>query len=60
MKSRKNWIKKAIITSCKNKEKLYKIWMKDPNNTVKKENYKNYIKILNRIINQAKEDHERK
>ena len=60
MKPRKNWITKAIIASCKNKEQLYKIWKKDLNNTVKKENYKNYIKILNRIINRAKEDHERK
>ena len=60
MKPRKKCITKAIITSCKNKEKLYKIWKKDPNNTVKKENYKNYIKILNRIINQAQDDHERK
>ena len=32
MKPRKDWVTKAIMISSKTKEKLYKIWKKDPNN----------------------------
>lgn len=60
MKPRNSWISRAIIVSCKNKEKLYNIWKNDPTNITKKEEYKKYVKILNRIINQAKEDFDKK
>ena len=36
MKRRKDWVTNAIILSSKTKEKLYKIWKKDPNNNKKK------------------------
>ena len=36
MKPRKDWLTKAIMISTKTKEKLYKIWKKDPNNNRKK------------------------
>ena len=39
---RKNWITSAIIKSCVTKEKLYKLWKKDPNNTKKRENYRKF------------------
>ena len=32
IKPRKDWVTKAIMISSKTKEKLYKIWKKDPNN----------------------------
>ena len=34
------------------KEKLYKLWKKDPNNTRKREKYKKFINILKNIIKQ--------
>ena len=46
---RKNWITKAIMKSCNTKEKLYKLWKKDPNNTIKREEYKksnNLLKVM--------------
>ena len=35
MKPRKDWLTKAIMISSKTKEKLYRIWKKDPNNNRK-------------------------
>lgn len=57
---RKNWITIGITTSCRTKEKLYKIWKNDPNNEEKKENYKKYAKSLQKIINQAKLNYDKK
>jgi hypothetical protein len=57
---RKSWITKAIIKSCLTKERLYKQWKKDPNNTLKKDAYKNYAKILHKTINIARNSHEKK
>ena len=37
------------------KEKLYKLWKEDPNNTKKRENYRKFNLILKKIINKAKE-----
>ena len=56
---RKNWITSAIMTSCNKKEKLYKTWQKDPENSIKRSNYQNYAKTLNQIINKAKEDYDK-
>ena len=52
---RKNWITSAIIKSYVTKEKLYKLWKKDPNNTKKREDYRKFNLILKKIINKAKE-----
>ena len=54
MKPRKDWITKAIIKSCCTKEKRYKLWKRDPNNTRKREEYKKFTIILKNIINKAK------
>ena len=55
MKPRKDWIIMAIMKSCNTKEKLYKIWKKDPNNTRKREEYRKFTNIPKNIINKAKE-----
>ena len=55
MKSRKDWITKAIMKSCSTKEKLCKLWKRDPNNTRKREEYKKFTNILKNIINKAKQ-----
>ena len=57
---RKNWITKAIITSCNKKELLYNIWKLEPNNEKLKVEYKNYEKILSKIIKHAKLVHDRR
>lgn len=44
---------------CKKRE-TQEIWKNDPKNTTKKDNYKNYVKILNQIINKAKENYDKK
>ena len=54
LKPRSKWITKAIVTSCSKKELLYKIWKAEPNNQITKTEYKNYVKILNKVINEAK------
>lgn len=51
---RSSWITKGILTSCKQKEFLYAIWKKNPNNVQAKIDYKTYIKILDKVINEAK------
>ena len=60
MKPRKDWITKAIMKSCSTKEKLYKLWKKDPNNTRRREEYKKFTNILKNIINNAKESYDKK
>lgn len=57
---RKNWITKAIIKSCNKKEALYKEVKAEPNNENLKNKYKNYVKILNKIIKDAKINYEKK
>ena len=47
MKPWKDWVTKAIMISTKTKEKLYKIWKKDPNNNRKREEYKKCDKSKN-------------
>ena len=56
---RKDWITKAIMISCEKKEQLYIKMRKEPNNNHIKLEYKNYIKRLNKVINEAKIKHER-
>lgn len=51
---RKNWITNGIITSCNKKELLYQIWRKNPLNETYKNDYKNYVKLLNKVIKAAK------
>ena len=60
MKPRKDRITKAIMKSCSIKEKLYKLWKRDPNNTRKREEYKKFTNILKNIINKAKESCDKK
>lgn len=48
------WVTKGILTSCLRKEKLYLRWKNDKENTKKKDEYKAYVKILDKIINSAK------
>ena len=41
MKPRKDWITKAIMKFCSTKEKLYKLWKRNPNNTRNEKNIRN-------------------
>ena len=59
MKSIKDWITKAIMKFCSTKEKLYKLWKKDPNSR-KREEYKKFTKVLKNIINKIKELYNKK
>ena len=43
------------MKSCSTKEKLYKLWKRDPNNTRKREEYMKFTSILKNIINKTKE-----
>ena len=51
---RKNWITPAIIISCNRKEMLYSFWKKNPNCEVLRYEYKNYSKVLDKVIKDAK------
>lgn len=53
-KPRKTWIPKGILISCKTKENLYKMWKLNPNNDLLKREYKNYLGILKKVIEDAK------
>ena len=59
LKSRKKWITKTIIVSCKTKEKLYNTWKGEPDNEQLKTNYINYNKYLDKTIREAKINFER-
>ena len=59
MLSRKNWISTAIITSCNKKEMLYKLSKMKPDCNNLKNGYKNYSKLLNKVIKYAKFKFER-
>ena len=56
---RKNWISTAIIISCKKKEMLYKLWKMKPDCKDLKNEYKNYFKLLDKVIKDAKFKFER-
>ena len=59
LKPRKEWITKAIMISCKTKEKLYNTWKREPENEHLKANYINYNKLLDKTIKEAKNNFER-
>ena len=50
----KDWISKAIINSCNTKEVLYNKLKKNPKNEVLKAQYKNFVKLLDKVIKDAK------
>ena len=52
--SRKDWITKAIIKSCNTKEVLYKRFKNNPDNEALKAQYKNFAKVLDKVIKDAK------
>lgn len=54
LKPRSKWITLGIINSCKKKEMLFKIWKLNPSNNITKTEYKNYTKILDKVIKEAK------
>ena len=51
LKPRKEWINKAIMVSCKTKEKLYNTWKGESDNEQLKAKYINYNKLLLILIN---------
>lgn len=51
---RSRWITPAIVISCKRKEFLYLLWKKNPDNINIKNEYKNYTKMLDKVIKIAK------
>ena len=59
LKPRKEWITKAIMVSCKTKEKLYNTWNREPDNEQLKAKYINYNKLLDKTIREAKNNFER-
>lgn len=56
---RKKWITNAILVSCRRKEMLYNLQKKNPLSDVLKNEYKNYEKIPNKVIKDAKYKYER-
>lgn len=59
-KPHSSWITKGIMSSCKTKENLYKLWNLDRHNIKLKYDYNSYCKILNKVIKLAKINHEKK
>lgn len=52
--NRKPYISAGILKSIHTKEKLYLKWSKDKENQILERKYKNYVKILDRVIRKAK------
>lgn len=50
----KQWITKGLITSIRNREKLYNKLRKQPFNTILKQKYTNYRNLLNNLIKLAR------
>lgn len=59
-KSRKCWITPALINSVNEKNKLYKIWKSDICDNVKKEQYLQYERRLNNVLQSAKNRYDQK
>ena len=57
--SRKEWITRALLKSCKKKDKLYKQFKKDPMNHSLQREHKNYVKCMNKVIKDAKIKYEK-
>lgn len=51
---RSKWITAAILTSCNHKDFLYRVWKANPQNIQAKQAYKNYVKVLDKVIKAAK------
>ena len=51
---RKIWITNAIIISCKTKKTLYNIFKRNPTSEFAKKQYRDYSKILDKVINDGK------
>ena len=56
---RKKWITSAIMKSCQTKETLYTLWRSNPDNVTLKSDYKTYVKLLDKVIKDAKFKHEK-
>ena len=54
--SRSKWITKGIIKSCLTKEIINQKWKNSIENQNLKQQYKNYVKWLNKVITTAKYD----
>lgn len=53
----KPWLTNGIIKSIKNKQKLFKAYISDPLNQVKKSKYKKHSNLLNNLIKNSKKDY---
>ena len=56
---KKQWITRALLKSCKKRDKLHKQLKKDPMNESLQREYKNYVKCLNKVIKDAKIKYEK-
>lgn len=56
-KRRSEWITTAILNSCKQKDFLYHLWKKNPCCHSLEKQYKDYIKVLTKVIKAAKTLH---
>lgn len=53
-KQRKDWITPGLIQSCNTKELLYNLCKLNPQNIDLKKQYKEYVKILDKLIKKSK------
>ena len=58
LKARKNWSTKGIMISCKTEENLYSLWNKNRSIKQLETEYKQYAKMLEKVIKVAKSRHE--
>ena len=56
---KKEWIRRALLKSCKKKDKLHKQLKKDPMNNSLQSVYKNHVKCLNKVMKDAKIKYEK-
>ena len=57
--SREKWITSVIIKSCQIKETLYTLWRSNPDTVTLKSDSKTYVKLLDKVIKNAKIKHEK-
>lgn len=57
---RKDWITKAILNSCNTKENLYNDLKQNPDNEELKAKYKQFVKTLDKVIKEAKINHDKR
>lgn len=58
--ARKDWMTNAILNSCNTKESLYNKLKKNPDNEELKNNYKKFVKTLDKVIKAAKIEYDKK